>query len=204
GTLRAGATLLHTVADAEGRYTLEGLPYGKGNRLRASGPPDEPYFTLTYAVPEVERFKAAELDLPLKRGVWVVGRATDTEGKPVHGRALYFPAPDNPGYPHLRNKARDGSWNNRADDGTYRVVALPGRGLLTFSPASVGYLDGLGRDELPPPLRNAIAEERFSRVVELDVPPDAAEYRRDVQLEAGRPVTVTVLGPDGKPLSGAM
>jgi hypothetical protein len=109
---------VHAISDAQGRYRLVGLPRGREGRLLAGPPYDFPDFarrktnlavqpevTLPYLHTQVEVGKAegsgpVQLDIKLKRGVWVTGRILDRDThKPVAGWVEYFVFDDNP---HLK------------------------------------------------------------------------------------------------------
>src|SRR5262249_48368341 len=132
---------LRTVADAEGRYKMIGLPRGGENVLRAQPPEGQPYLWSLKRVPEGEGLKPVTVDFDLKRGVWVEGRAFDKmTGKPVYGQLEYFTYPDNPNLKEAPGFATDHYLNNRADDGSYRVAVLPGKCLIAFRAHGDEYL----------------------------------------------------------------
>ena len=75
------------------------------------------------------------LDIKLPRGVWIAGRVTEKEGgAPAMSAVWYFPALSNPllkEFPHLDgNASLPRPLCNTAPDGTFRVVGLPGRGVV--------------------------------------------------------------------------
>jgi hypothetical protein len=156
------------------------------------------------------------VDFRLKRGVWIEGKVTDrTTGRPVHGRIQYFTLPDNP---HVKEVV--GRWefpsylSNRADDGSFRFVGLPGRGFVAFRHhlGPTPYPTGIGADRLGVAVKNTVipALPRSCPVhdnhgyVAVNPAPGTEWVSCSIELGPGPSVTGTVLDPDGRPLSGAL
>ena len=138
------------ISDAHGRYRLAGLPQGRegsivaippcdfhyygSRKARLGVPADEalPYLRSKVRVETTQGTGAIPLDIRLKRGVWVTGRIIDqATRKPVAGQVQYYVFADNPqvnAYPGYRG-ARI-STHFVGGDGTFRLVAFPGPGLL--------------------------------------------------------------------------
>jgi protocatechuate 3,4-dioxygenase beta subunit len=206
-----GRNLARTTTDAQGRYRLTGMPKGRGNKLLAI-PGDQPYPRSARDVPDSAGLEPVRVDFELKRGVWIEGKITDkVTGKPLQAQVEYFALLANP---NLRDYAGfEGALNglstlNVKSDGTYRVLGLPGPGLLTVQ-LSDQYLLALERDDqegarelyisTAPAVVQVIGCNAIARI---DPPRDAARLRRDVTLDPGWTFTGTLLGPDGKPLGG--
>ena len=93
----------------------------------------------------------------------------------------------------------------------FQFVAFPGPGVLVAD-ASEGneYIQGAGADAFKHKPKNRYLETYPNGVVpsehhvvaEIDPAPGTVSMNRDLLLQRGRSLTVTVLGPDGKPLSG--
>jgi hypothetical protein len=95
-------------------------------------------------------------------------------------------------------------------DGAFRFVAFPGPGLLVADARGDEYVQGAGADAIKHRSKyrhletfpNAIVPSEHHVVAEIDPAPGAVSLNRDLLLQRGRSLTLTVLGPDGKPLSG--
>jgi hypothetical protein len=138
------------------------------------------------------------VNFDLERGVVVKGRLTDAAtGKPVQGRVGYEPLGDNP---NLKNFTEFGKPQflasdpgRTADDGSFTVLAIPGAGNLT---ATADDRDAYAA--APGDIR------QFNLVVRIDVPEkDEKPFVRDIALEPAGALAGSIVGPDGKPLSGA-
>jgi RNA polymerase sigma factor (sigma-70 family) len=129
-----GVASLHTRADAQGRYRLDGMPAGKGNMLLARGSGDLPYLAAVAEVDTSTGDGPAELDLKLKRGLWAEGRVTDADtGRPLSAGVDYYclresnRRGDVPGF----DGAILGVTGYHTDAaGRFRVPALPGPGVV--------------------------------------------------------------------------
>jgi RNA polymerase sigma factor (sigma-70 family) len=207
-----GQEIERATTDAQGRYRLAGMPKGAGNKLRLVPPGDLPYLAVVTEVHDSPGLDPVTVDFELKRGVWVEGRMTDkVTGKPLRGLAEYFPLFDNPNvsaYP-------DYSWlqpvRPAKEDGSYRVVALPGPGVVAVYYQTDFYLRAPDRDDefgakqvpgksLPFPFDSAY---NYGALARIDPARGAEKVVRDVTLDPGWRFTGTVLGPDGKPLAAA-
>jgi hypothetical protein len=93
-------------------------------------------------------------------------------------------------------------------DGVFRVVAMPGPGLLTARVHGSRYIRGAGAEALGDRVRNGLIESypyyaapSNVNVIDLiDPAPDSRSMMHDLLLEAGRTLPLAVLGPDGRPL----
>jgi RNA polymerase sigma factor (sigma-70 family) len=215
--MAAGGTLLRdslqVTTDRNGHYRLLGMPKGKGNVIRVVAPADQPYLQSAADVPDTPGLLAVRVDFALKRGVWIHGRVTDgATGKPVRARVRYGAFRDNrqlgglPGY--------DGSTvAATAADGSFRVLGLPGRGLLAVKAEEDRFLPSVGAEQIP------AADKTFTNIEFIQsnpsfltvehhafVPVNPAEDGKgapcEVRLDPGKTVTGTILGPDSKPLDG--
>jgi hypothetical protein len=207
-------TNVQTTTDAQGRYRLTGMPKGEGTMITAIPPHDLPYVAVAVDVPDSPGLDPVTLDFPLKRGVWLEGRITDkVTGQPVRATVEYFADVKNP---NLRNypgfQAESLGAGEGKEDGSYRVIGLPGPGLVAVRCDEESYLraterdDGYGKespegflDTLPHSLMPAF----YGAVASVDPAKTARSVKRDLTLEPGWTFTGTVLGPDGKPLAGA-
>jgi RNA polymerase sigma factor (sigma-70 family) len=207
-----GQEHLRTTTDEQGRYRLNGMPKGAGNKVEVSPPGDLPYMAVVVEVPDSPGLDAVTLDVPLKRGVWIEGRITDkVTGQPLQGGVEYLLQYSNP---HLRDYPGAGSVFMHAaavmrEDGSYRVVALPGPGMVAVYTPKNNYLrasqrqdefgvKGLSEEEYPMHVQGSNCGALFR----VNPARGTASVKRDVTLDPGWRFTGTVLGPDGKPLAG--
>jgi RNA polymerase sigma factor (sigma-70 family) len=128
-----GNNLVRTTTDAQGRYTLTGLPKGEGNSIQFVPRSDQPYVRVYVPVPDSPGLGPVSLDFALKRGVWIEGKLTDKRtGKPLRGYVDYFALAANSNvddYPGFAGTLH-ASFVQTKEDGSFRVVGLPGPGLI--------------------------------------------------------------------------
>jgi hypothetical protein len=179
------------------------------------GPREEdlPYLAAKIKVGASGGMGPIKLDIHLKRGVWVTGRVIDADAaKPVRAQLQYYVFEDNPhleGYRESRELMFH--YHDAGRDGAFRFVAFPGPGMLVASASREEYIQGAGVEALKhkpqggryiPAYPNGIVPEQYQAVAEIDPAPGTVSMTRDLMLQRGRSLTVTVLGPDGKPVSG--
>ena len=201
---------VRATTDALGKFRLVGMPRGLGNEVYVIPPGDRPYFPTRQPLPDAPGLGPIAVEFALKRGVWLRGRLADAAtGRPARGSVSYHVAADNPhlaDLPGFREINLNGDYTFLTPaeaDGTFRVAALPGRGLVVAEAGSQDYL-GVNEDAgieashyVPQAYRlgDALAE------VEL---PEAGEPAPvDLAFRRARQVAGTVLDPDGRPLGGA-
>jgi RNA polymerase sigma factor (sigma-70 family) len=203
------ADIVQTTTDEQGRYRLTGMPKGTGIAIKVAPPGDLPYVAVRADVPDSHGLDPVTVDVELKRGAWVEGRLTDkVTGKPVPGEVQYLALKSNP---NLRDypDALPGEIAT-TEDGSYRVVGLPGPGLVAVRCQKDHYLRVTERDDeygtrepylatSPYELYYPIGYRALARI---DPAKGADAVKRDITLDPGRTFTGTVLGPDGKPLTG--
>ncbi len=206
---RMGETNVETYTDKKGRYQLQGLAKANKYQLYAWPGDFSVYIPGAKEVSAREGLKTLEADFELMRGVEVRGRVTDkVTGKPVAAGVSYRPGRGNthPGAAFFRmvGKACDGP-----QIGTFREMVPPGPGvfLVTVRPVNDEYRYTQVRLD-PADKAKAGLDEFLLHGVNayrvIDVPADAKSMTCDIQVDPGRSLTGTVLGPDGKPLTGAM
>jgi hypothetical protein len=205
-----GRNFIRTTTDKEGRYRLVGLPLGAGNIIRASPAEDQPYLGVERLVPGPLGLAPATIDFALKRGVWVEGIVIDkVSGKPAHAGVEYYAFRDNP---HLKD-IPGLSVHHRghtAEDGSFRFLTVPGRGLVAVRGTGDRYLVGVGAEGMKtdgfrylintsPPCH----AQGYHGFVRIEPGPTDDKVSCKVVLDPGRTLTGTVLDPGGKPLAGA-
>jgi RNA polymerase sigma factor (sigma-70 family) len=205
-----GRMFVRTTADREGRYRLIGLPLGAGNVIRALSPDGLPYLAVERSVPAPLGSQSVTVDFELKRGVWVEGRVTEkVTGKSVQAQVEYYAFTDNP---HLKDVSGLSVHHRSqtAEDGSFRFLTVPGRGLVGVRGVDDRYLLGLGAEGMKtdsfgqllgtsPPCHSG----GFHRFVRINPGPHDEKVSCKVVLDPGRTLTGIVVGPDGKPLAGA-
>lgn len=207
---------LQSTSDANGRYTLVGLPVGRKRELEILSPDDMPYPRTPRYVPK--GLAPVTLDFALKRGVFVRGRLFDkATGKPVPGYVEYYALDTNANLadvPRYRSNPGNIEWTDA--EGRFRIAAYAGAGLI----GAVGYSKGDRNDgyrfgvllgpvpehdpsySLPtePPF---MFSTKYHTVAAISPPAGTNEMEFDIPLDPGRSVSGTILDPEGKPLSGA-
>ncbi len=221
---------VHAITDAQGRYRLVGLPQGREEYVLAIPPCDFPYYgrrKAQFGVPPDESLPylharvavgpsagpgPVHLDITLKRGVWVTGRLIDRETRrPVRGQVNYFVFADNPhvqGFPAFRS-AQIGPHFTEAD-GSFRLVAFPGPGMIVARANGSEYVRAVGADKIKGRREDGFFRtypvmgyypDNFNVLDPIDPAPEVGSLTHELLLESGRSLTVTVLGPDGQPLT---
>ncbi len=202
---------IETKTDAQGRYRLHGMPKGEDNKIRLVPRDDQPYLGVLADVPNTPGFDPVTVDFEVKRGVWIKGKVTDkATGKPLQGRVSYYALVGNPhlpNYPGFAGVFANIPVQNVREDGAFRIVGLPGPGVLTVQ-SSDHYLLAQERDDeeggegyldaVPYPALG-ISYNAFARI---DPPKDAERVNRDITLDPGITFAGEVVGLDGKPLTG--
>jgi RNA polymerase sigma factor (sigma-70 family) len=201
------------VTDAKGRYRITGLPREKGIGLRAAPPSGQPYVMSITEVPQEAGLEPVTVDFSLKRGVWIDVKVTDkVTGKRVPCGTEYLTFEDNPNLKAAPGLVTDSHYSNPSDHGTFRLIGLPGRGVIAVLAQQDRYLHGIGAEKIkgltPPRVPRTVPHlclpEQFHAVAEVNPAKDADPVTVAITLDPGRTLTGTVLGPDGKPLAGAL
>jgi RNA polymerase sigma factor (sigma-70 family) len=205
-------TDLQAVTDREGRYRLMGMPKGEGNIIRAGPPDNEPYLMAVRRIADTPGFEPITADFTLKRGVWIAGRVLDkVTGAPLHAQVQYAVFEDNPNRKQVPGLSVEEYLATNAQDGKFRTVGLPGRGLIAARAWNDRYLFGVGADKIKglesdrhfrtyPYL---VYAQGFHQLIELNPKADDKLVTCDLLLDPGRTLKGKVLGPDGEPLAGA-
>jgi hypothetical protein len=179
---------------------------------RTPRPEDLPYLAAIRKVGDPPGLGPVTVDIGLRRGVWVKGRVIDkATGKGVKAGFDYFCFGDNPFQSDLPIlSGLPGHWTRT--DGTFRVVALPGRGLLGVRATRDEYRMAVGAERLKGRLEGGpLLDTRPYHLYPgnehtiAEISPKAGDdtITCDVYLDPGLTLTGTVVGPDGKPLAGA-
>ncbi len=222
---RFGLGWIRTTTDENGRYRLVGLPKSSGNKIvartydsfmprRIEVATERPYLASTKEVGNPLGLESVTVDFALKRGVWIKGRVTEKEtGKPLSAaRIEYFCFVETPDS-QLAAGLYPFNMRHTEEDGSYRLAALPGRGLITVRAAQDHYIMGVTAE----PIQRSAEEKQsndfatypyyaipgnYHALVEISPKSGDESSTCDVALIRGRSLKGTVLDPDGKPLDG--
>src|SRR5262249_37952461 len=146
GTNTGGDSSVRAVTDKDGRYRLVGMPKGVGNVIVAVPAAGQPYLRSEHEVADPLGLEPVTVDFALKRGVLVKGRVTDkATGRPVLANVTYVVFRDNPRHAEAPGFATD-HYLQTAEDGSFQLVAFPGRGLLAARGWNDHYRMGVGTD----------------------------------------------------------
>jgi RNA polymerase sigma factor (sigma-70 family) len=204
----AGGARPETYTDKQGRYRLQGLPKAEKYHVFAWPGDFSVYIVGGKEVDGGEGTATAEADFEMVRGVEVRGRVTDkVTGKPVAAGVRYVPLAANghpaAGFFRMCAKGCDGP-----RPGTFREMVPPGPGVFLVIVRAADGDNPYKEVRLDPADQAKAGLDRFlllgvNAYHLIDAPADAKSLTCEVQVDPGRSVTGTVLGPDGKPLAGA-
>ena len=141
-----GNQIVQTTTDAQGHFRLAGMPKGEGNRIKVVPAAHQPYLVAYKELPDSPGLDPITADFDLKRGIWIEGKITDkATGKPVPANVCYHAQPENPNqtaYGYVPDEAT----RTANEDGSYRLVGMPGPGIVATRFVN-GYLRANERDD---------------------------------------------------------
>jgi RNA polymerase sigma factor (sigma-70 family) len=189
-------------------YRVAGIGKHGSDALHADG---SPYFGQhKYNVKDTTGLEPLRVDFELDRGVMIRGRLTDkVTGKPIPAVVHSAPLANNP---NRKDLAVAEDVVETAADGSFTLIAVPGPGLLFVRADETeryARMEGLDDDSLvrdvaalsqiqtSPSLSHAVVRINLSAK-------DAPSTVRTIALEPGQTRTGTVVGPNGKPLTGVL
>jgi RNA polymerase sigma factor (sigma-70 family) len=190
--------------DAQGRYRLN--PYtGTEFWVQVYAPEGEPYLSKRKILTVAGATARKDMDFALPRGVLVKGKVTEqASGKPVAEAAVVY-------RPHFENPNRLADvvtgWTSgvvSGADGSFRVAVYPGKGHLLVSSTTPEFLHVEISENLinrGKPGGKRLYPEAY---VPLDIPRKAREHSVAVKFRRGVTVEGELVGPDGKPVKGAL
>ncbi len=204
---------VRTTTDKDGRYRLVGLPKTAGIEIAVKSN-DLPYIPAVKTVPNPLGLESVTIDFTVKRGVWVTGRITEKyTNKPVWAHVEYFCFVDNPNVNELPVTVDPYHSRWPQDAGSYRIPALPGRGVIAVRGNGDHYIMAVGAEKFkeeggknPPDFLSTVpfhcAPVNFHTVTEISPKAGDESIVCNIELDPGRSLKGTVLDPDGKPLDG--
>jgi RNA polymerase sigma factor (sigma-70 family) len=202
--------VIRTTTDKDGRYRLDGLT--KGGRQIMALTDDLPYLPALRTIEDSLGLEAVTFNIALKRGIWIKGRVFDkVTGKPHWADVEYHCFLDNPNVNEMPSFLPNRRIKVTRKDGSFQVVGLPGRGLITaFAIDDSDYfVTGVGADKVKgfDPLAlipgNPFLRMTKHTLIEINPKPDEESIICDVALVPGLTLAGRIVGPDGKPLAGA-
>jgi RNA polymerase sigma factor (sigma-70 family) len=206
---------VEAVTDAKGQYKLTGLAKAERYLVGVVTKERTTYLPQGRELNDTEGLKPLQADFDLVRGVTVRGRLIDkATGKPAAGTVHYALLPANPQFVDV---GRTGSLVGQhvdprqfTEDGTFEMTVFPGAGVVYAQASDNRYLPIVVPEEDQKKGVAAgglgVGDGVFVRGHAYQVidPKEGAEpLKLDLEFLAGRTLTVTVVGPDGKPLTGA-
>jgi hypothetical protein len=214
GSNTGGDSSVRTVTDRDGKYRLVGMAKAAGNSIKAAPAPGQPYLQCVREVEDAPGLEPVTVNFDLKRGVLVTGRVLDkATGKPVFANVQYLAFADNPRHKKAPGWAVE-HYLQTGDDGTFQIVAFPGRGLLMARGWNDHYRMAVGADKFPKKDRYGNNDEflltapylcsptNVHTLVEINPLENADLLTCDIVLDPGTMPRGTITGPDGKPLTG--
>jgi hypothetical protein len=206
--------IVRTTTDAEGHYRLTGLPKGGGYKIAAMPAGEQPYVAISKDVPDSLALDAVTVDFEMKAGIWIEGKLTDkATGKPLRGTVEYFSLTNNPNmgdYPGFEGTFMlEGQLVQTRADGSYRVVGLPGPGLIAVRGHHDYYLRAPDRDDefayktaQPTSPYYLGFPSNYCAIARINPAKGVESAKQDVTIDPGWTFTGKVVGPGGRPLAG--
>ncbi len=212
--------LLTTTTDERGRFRIDGMPVGEGNRLKVEPADSQPYLmNNSVEVPEGNGTEPVDVAVKLRRGVIVRGRVLDEQtGEPVDATLHYHAYLSNE---HAKDYGRfnpnvhwadyDGDRYRTNDRGEYQIVVIPGRGILGVRANDMqAYCKGVGGEEIAGrdeedhyPTYDFCSTRAYNRLAEIDIAEGTTAIERDLPLTRGAATELELVDASGQPLDGA-
>ncbi|MEM6779398.1 MAG: M56 family metallopeptidase [Planctomycetota bacterium] len=211
--LRLDTYHIRGMTDGQGRFRINGIPPGEGHVLEAVGPKSEPYLSTTQIIsPSLEDGGVMRSDFQLKRGIWIEGRVTDARSnQPVVADVAYMALKNNP---HSLERlgldlASDVTPLTTDRDGHFRVVGLPGHGVLMVKSHVPSYplgsgaamIDGYDESTGVIPTTPYPLDVRFwgwHLLKQIAPAADATSLTCDLALDSGAAIPGRAVGPGGQ------
>ncbi len=223
----SGSTLtiegaISTETDAQGHYRLIGLPKegAQGHKLSVYPPLDLPYFiTSRMEAPAKPGLEPVQFDIDLKRGIWITGKVSDAAtGKPVAAAVDYFPfltnvhARDYPNFdPNIAVSLSINTRYRTDKEGGFRLVGLPGEGVVTAHTFDRSYLGGTGAESIKGRTEqnqlltyDRIFPKVYQRLTHVHVPEGAQSFTCDMAVDAGISVSLRIVDETGAPVMNSV
>jgi RNA polymerase sigma factor (sigma-70 family) len=221
------STPLKALTDAQGRYQIHGARKAASYMVEVQSDPVAGYMPCQVRAADTPGYQPVNADIRVVKGVVITGKVIDkTTGKPVPGFAMASVLSDNPfakDYPEFNSSA----WirtENSTDDGTFRIVTIPGPVLLMGGPDYRRLPGGWEeRMKYKPPVPDPTYPQYFYKRTGSDfytlggglmpiqgnfckvlqIKPGATLVQEDVMVEQASALPVQIQDAHGRPLTGA-
>jgi RNA polymerase sigma factor (sigma-70 family) len=215
---------LKTKTDAKGHYEIRGAKKAPSYTLEVFSDAKAGFIGRSVKVADTDRYLPVYANIKVTKGVIVTGKVLDkSTGKPVPGYVHCVPLAGNP-FAEAHALFAASAWARTygtEEDGTFRVVTIPGPGLLLGGPDAWsmpgGELEAMKykkahQDPKYPQYFNERGEclgvfgnnqplqWAFCKVLELK--PGDAVVKQDILLELASALTVKIQDEAGYPLTG--
>jgi RNA polymerase sigma factor (sigma-70 family) len=221
-----------TLTDGDGLFEILGCPKGLGYLAMAQPQADQPYFAASACVKEQATTDPLTVDFELVRGIVLSGRVTDlsTHMPPRTAVVEYYPLFPNPHSSRITYGAQSIPGTMAASsavigpDGSYRLVVLPGPGVVcvSASPRNSYAVAGIDDRQLANTFPEGTSPSDRKRLCTASggarhevlwvnhynavslIRPDEKQQALalDLMVQPAHTVQGLVLGPDGLPLTG--
>ena len=212
--LRLNTQHIRTVTDEQGRFQLDGIPPGNAHVIQVDPPKSEPWLIAQHEISIDPGEQSVNAEIRVFRGIWIEGQLKDEiTGAPIFGNVDFLALQKNPNIPPVFGLRAGWEIGQFPTDrsGRYRVVGLPGPGVLlvrsygaTVYPLSVGAekVDGYdAKRNYLPTTPTGMPLSNWNRIQQIDPPADAPSWTLDLTLSAGPSIQGRVLGPNDLPAS---
>jgi RNA polymerase sigma factor (sigma-70 family) len=212
--------------DAHGRYELRGARKAKAYMVEVKSDPADGYMACQARAADTPGYQPVTINVGVARGVVVTGRVIDkSTGKPMFGFAMARPLFDNPffkDFPEFDSSA----WiptEKTTDEGTFRVVSVPGPVLLMGGPDArrgsdywqtvyARYKPVKSDPKYPKYFSKeggyfgvggvTVVQGNYCKV--LQIKPGTRLVKQDIILEPATALPVNIEDADGRPVAGAL
>ena len=219
--LSAGRGTLRCRSNARGEFRMDGAPAGAVSELRVVTDPHTPYFSRSIDIENGHSTKPIQVDVRLKRGVWIRGSVTNRAtgaGQPdvsVH----YSPFLSNrylSAYKAFDPRVKSLVTNSRRfmtdENGQYRLLGIPGRGVVMASCKTGSFLTGVGWESIEPfqkrDERDSVTLAHLTRqtvnavsLVEITEQDQDRETTVPLEVDSGIQMTLQVVDKNGEEVS---
>jgi RNA polymerase sigma factor (sigma-70 family) len=228
GAIVGSNNSVFATTDAQGKFTLTGLPKQPNYILHVGPRAQDAFVDRSVNVPDTEGLQPVKAEIELMRGVVVSGRVIDRQtGKGVLSGVRFVPLPQNtffgkPGYDSYR---QDHTMRGTDQDGRFRLVVIPGPGVLMvqahsgeshdgqyLNPYQLATFDEEGRKHVEvmedgvggyfAAAGNALEPLGNENAIKyIDLAENTAAVSHDLYLHRGKTATVILQDQDGQPLT---
>ncbi len=211
--LRVSGNSSHVMAktDEKGEFRLVGQRKQSNYMIAVGGRKGVPYIDYTrHEIADTPGLDPVRVDIEVERGVEVSGKVIDRDtGKPVRGTVSYFLPTDNA---HAKDYTTLGGakfiisdWGKIAEDGSFTVLGIPGRGVLVVQARdSTRYARIDTHQMLTKRKVNSFPVAATHGLCDVEVDQaDPKSLRYTIALEPARTRTLRLVDAEGKPIVGA-